>query len=155
MSVKGRFSLDTNILVYAVDRDAGDRHEQSRDLVGQAAKRDCVLTVQALAEFYHATTRKKLLEPTHAKTFVHDWLNVFNVVAADSSTLVNAMAAVEEHHLSFWDAMIWAVARHASCSAIISEDMQSGRSLGGIEFLDPFSSGAAGRLEQLLRADAH
>ena len=27
MTVKGRFSLDTNILVYAVDRDSGERHE--------------------------------------------------------------------------------------------------------------------------------
>ena len=29
MTVKGRFSLDTNILVYAVDRDAGERHERA------------------------------------------------------------------------------------------------------------------------------
>lgn len=151
MSVKGRFSLDTNILIYAVDRDAGDRHEQSKDLVGQAAKRDCILTVQALAEFYHATTRKKLLEPAQAKNFVNDWLNVFNVVSADRSTLVNAMEAVEEHHLSFWDAMIWAVARRAGCSAVLSEDMQDGQRLGGIEFLDPFSSNAANRLALLFR----
>ena len=32
--VKGRFSLDTNILVYAVDRDGGDRHWLSMELVG-------------------------------------------------------------------------------------------------------------------------
>lgn len=151
MSVKGRFSLDTNILIYAVDRDAGDRHEQSKDLVGQAAKRDCILTVQALSEFYHATTRKKLLEPAQAKIFVNDWLNVFNVVSADRSTLVNAMEAVEEHRLSFWDAMIWAVARRAGCSAVLSQDMQDGQRLGGIEFLDPFSSNAANRLALLFR----
>ena len=33
--------------------------------MGQAALRDCVLTVQALAGFFHATTRKNLLEPEH------------------------------------------------------------------------------------------
>ena len=151
MSVKGRFSLDTNILVYAVDRDAGDRHEQSKDLVGQAARKDCVLTVQVLAEFYFATTRKQLLEPARAKAFVHDWLNVFNIVSADSSTLVSAMEAVEEHRLSFWDAMIWAVARQAGCSAIVSEDMPGSRRLGGIEFLDPFFPSEADRLALLLR----
>lgn len=63
MAVKGRFSLDTNILVYAVDRDSSERHELARELIGRAAQRDCVLTVQALAEFFHATTRKNLLEP--------------------------------------------------------------------------------------------
>ncbi|MCY4611525.1 MAG: PIN domain-containing protein [Gammaproteobacteria bacterium] len=152
MSVKGRFSVDTNILIYAVDRDAGDRHEQSKDLIGQAAKRDCILTVQVLAEFYYATTRKNLLEPSHAKNFIHDWLNVFRIAAADSTTLVGAMEAVKEHHLSFWDAMIWAVARQAGCSVIISEDMQGGQRPGGIEILNPFSSDTAGRLESLFEA---
>ena len=152
MSVKGRFSLDTNILVYAVDLDAGDRHERSKDLVGHAAKQDCILTVQVLAEFYHATTRKRLLEPSSAKSFIQDWLSVFGIAAADDMTLVDAMEAVEEHHLSFWDAMIWAVARQAGCSAIISEDMQSGQRLGGIEFMNPFSSGTASRLEPLFDA---
>ena len=57
MTVEGRFSLDTNILVYAVDRDAGERHDRSRTLLGRAARRDGVLTVQALAEFFHARTQ--------------------------------------------------------------------------------------------------
>ena len=57
MTAKARFSLDTNILVYAVDRDGGERHCRSVELVGRAARRDCVMTLQALAEFFHATTR--------------------------------------------------------------------------------------------------
>ena len=77
MTVKGRFSLDTNILVYAIDRDADERHQRAKEIIGRAARRDCVLTVQALAEFFHATTRKKLLTPSHASAFVHDWLEVF------------------------------------------------------------------------------
>jgi predicted nucleic acid-binding protein len=40
MTVKGRFSLDTNILVHAVDRDAGERHERARKLIGPTARRD-------------------------------------------------------------------------------------------------------------------
>lgn len=111
MSVKGRFSLDTNILVYAVDRDAGERHEQARALIGRAAKRDCVLAVQALAEFFHVTTRKNLLKPARASAFVQDWLNVFYITSADGAVLINAVGAVEAHRLSFWDAMLWATAR--------------------------------------------
>jgi predicted nucleic acid-binding protein len=53
-----RFSIDTNILVYNIDKDAGTRHEQSRPLVDALVDRDCVLTLQALAEFFHAVTRK-------------------------------------------------------------------------------------------------
>ena len=150
MTVEGRFSLDTNILVYAVDRDAGERHDRSRTLLGRAARRDCVLTVQALAEFFHATTRKNLLPPAHASGFVRDWLAVFQVAAADTSALIDAMDAVEEHRLSFWDATLWATVRQSGCSAILSEDMQDGRRLGGVEIVNPFTADAATRLEPLL-----
>ena len=150
MPVKGRFSLDTNILVYAVDRDAGERHARSGELMARAARRDCVLTVQALAEFFHATTRKKLLEPSLAGTFVRDWLNVFDVVSADETALIDAIDAVHEHGLSFWDAMIWATARQAGCSTVVSEDMQDGRRLGGVEFVDPFAAEAVSRVADML-----
>jgi len=152
MTVKGRFSLDTNILVYAVDRDAGERHARARELMGRAAQRDCVLTVQALAEFFHATTRKNLLEPARASSFVRDWLDVFHVTSADDTALVDAMDAFEEHRLSFWDAMLWATARQIGCSAILSEDMQDGRRLSGVEFINPFAADATARLAALLEA---
>ena len=150
MTVKGRFSLDTNILVYAIDRDAGDRHERSKEIMARAARHDCVLTVQALAEFFHATTRKTLLEPSRARDFVCDWLDVFHVTSADETALVDAMDAVEEHRLSFWDAMLWATARRIGCSAILSEDMQDGHRLGGVEIINPFAADAAARLAPLL-----
>ena len=150
MTVKGRFSLDTNILVYAVDLEAGDRHNRSRALVGRAAQCDCILTVQALAEFFHATTRKNLLPIARASAFVRAWRDVFQVASADSVALVDAMDAVEEHRLSFWDAMLWATARHSGCSAILSEDMQDGRRLSGVEFINPFSEDTPARLEALL-----
>ena len=140
--VKGRLSLDTNILVYAVDRDGGERHRLCMELVGRAARRDCVLTVQALAEFFHATTRKNLLRASEAGWFVRDWLEVFEVASADSGALTEAMAAVDEHRFSFWDAMLWATARQAGCSVLVSEDMQHGRRLGGVEFVNPFAPDA-------------
>lgn len=150
MTVKGRFSLDTNILVYAVDLDAGVRHEWSRTLVGRAARCDCVLTVQALAEFFRATTRKNLLPIARAGVFVRAWLEVFQVASAGTEALGDAMDAVEEHRLSFWDAMLWATARHSGCSAILSEDMQDSRRLGGVEIINPFRAESAARLEALL-----
>lgn len=152
MTVKGRFSLDTNILVHAVDRDAGERHRRSREIMGRAARYDCVLAVQALAEFFHATTRKNLLEPQRASAFVRSWLDVFRVTSADDSALADAIDAVEEHRMSFWDAMLWAAVRQAGCSAILSEDMQHGRRLGGVEFVNPFAADAATRLATLLDA---
>jgi len=152
MTVKARFSLDTNILIYAVDRDAGERHERAKELLGRSAQCDCVLTVQAFAEFFHAVTRKKFLEPSRASAFVRDWLDVFQVASADEAALVDAMDAVAEHRLAFWDAMLWATARQNGCSAILSEDMHDGRRLSGVEFINPFAANATARLAPLLGA---
>lgn len=147
--VKSRFSLDTNILVYAVDMDAGPRHEWSKKFLLEAARCDCVLTVQALGEFFHATTRKNLLTPDFASDLVHDWYETFRTVSADDTSLLEAMDASREHRLSFWDAMLWATARQAGCATILSEDMQDGRRLGGVQFLNPFDAGGI-RLSELL-----
>jgi predicted nucleic acid-binding protein len=62
------------------------------------------------------------------------------------------MDAVEEHRLSFWDAMLWATARQIGCAAILSEDMQDGRRLGGVAFINPFAADAAARLAAVLDA---
>ena len=149
-AVSGRFSLDTNMLVYACDRDAGDRHRAGKEILARAAGRDCVLTVQALAEFFHVTTRKGKLAVPVASAFVGDWLELFEIAPADDAALVDAMDLVAAHRLAFWDAMLLATARRHGCSVIFSEDMQDGRRLGGLEIIDPFAAENAARVSGLL-----
>ncbi len=131
MNVGARFILDAGILPYSADRDAGDRQDRARDPVGRAAKRDCVLTIQALAEFFQATAHEDLLQPAQARAFVNDWLHPFDVVAAHDRSITEAMDAVEEHRLPFRDAMLSATARHAGRTTIVTERMQDGRRLNG------------------------
>ena len=82
---------------------------------------------------------------------MRDWLGVFQVASAGTAALVDAMDMVEEHRFSFWDAMLWATARQSGCSALLSEDMQDGRRLTGVEIINPFAADAAARLEPLLQ----
>ena len=62
MNVGARFILDAGILPYSADRDAGDRQDRARDPVGRAAKRDCVLTIQAGFRQYFQYFRSFLRE---------------------------------------------------------------------------------------------
>ena len=149
-TASGRFSLDSNILVYACDRDAGERHRTGKEILARAAGRDCVLTVQALAEFFHVTTRKGKLDASIATAFVSDWLELFEVASADDATLLDAMDLVIAHRLAFRDAMLLATARRHGCAAIFSEDMQDGRRLGGMEIINPFAAGNLARVSALL-----
>jgi predicted nucleic acid-binding protein len=137
MSVE-RLSLDANILVYTIDIEAGKRQEQAQEIVSRAARRDCILSLQTLCEFFAATTRKGKLTAAQAYAHVEDWQTLFPVVAATPGSLRLAMRAVEQHSLSFWDAMQWAVAKQAGATLLLSEDLQHGRELEGVRFRNPF-----------------
>jgi predicted nucleic acid-binding protein len=51
--------VDTNILVYAHDADAGEKHSLARELVSQLWEtRTGILSTQVLQEFIVAVTRK-------------------------------------------------------------------------------------------------
>jgi predicted nucleic acid-binding protein len=138
MTANRRLTLDTNVLVYAADRDAGARHGRAQEIVRQAARVDCILTLQALAEFFRVAVDKRGLPPERAIAVVTGWRDVFAVHAADARALSDAMEAVAAHRLAFWDAMIWATARYAGCRVIVTEGLQDGRELGGVTFLNPF-----------------
>ncbi len=121
-----RVTFDTNILVYAVDIDAGDRHEIAVDLIGRVADGDCILTLQSLAEFFSVVTRIGRLDPALASAFVDDWRAVFPVRTATEESFAEAIAAIRRDTMPFWDAMLWAVAREAGCRVLVSEDLKDG-----------------------------
>lgn len=133
-----RFTFDTNILVYSADVESGIKHETAEKLLHRAAKRDCFFILQCLGEFYFAVTRKGVTSLDRAETFVGTWKTIFPVFAANEDCLANAMFAVREHRLSFWDAMIWATAREAGGQVVFSEDFQDGQTLDGVTFINPF-----------------
>lgn len=132
-----RITLDTNLLVYAVDTGARDRHAKAQKLAGLALKTDCVLTLQALSEFYFAVTRKGKLPAAEAKAQVEAWQDLFPVVMAKPSTLNRAMTATVALKIGFWDAMLWATARDAGVTLLLSEDFSGGAVLDGVRVVNP------------------
>jgi predicted nucleic acid-binding protein len=133
-----RFTLDTNILVYAIDRDAGERHEKAMMIVDRAVEQDCILTLQTLCEFFFAATRKKKMPLSDARLQVQDWQSLFPIILPQPAALMQAINAVEQHKISFWDAMLWAVAKQAEVKVLLSEDFQHERELEGVRFQNPF-----------------
>jgi predicted nucleic acid-binding protein len=150
MSGSVRFSVDTNVLIYAEIKESGSRHRMALNLMRKAASRNCVITLQSLGEMFHNLTRKFRVPPDEATTRVHRWRNAMPVVVADEACLIDAMDAVAGHSLSFWDAMMWATVKRAGCQVLISEDGADGRTLGGVTWINPFASPRAPLLVQAL-----
>jgi predicted nucleic acid-binding protein len=126
---------------FSIDKDAGSKHEQTRDLVDALADRDCVLTLQALAEFFHAVTRKGKMPEDEAAAMVHDWMELFPVTTADARGLNQAIQLRNEHGFAFWDAMLVQAARAAGVTRLLTEDMQDGRTIGVLRLENPFKEG--------------
>jgi predicted nucleic acid-binding protein len=144
-----RFTLDTNILVYAVDSAAGIRHALAREIVPRAVRFDCCLTLQAVSEFYAAVTRKRVVTRQDAAAQAADWLELFPCVAASASALRSALADAAAGRASYWDALLAATAGEAGCSLMLTEDLGDGAELAGVRIHNPF--GAAGTLTERVR----
>ncbi len=134
-----RFTLDTNILVYALDRQAGDRHIAASRIIDQAALADCLLTLQAVSEFYAAVTRKRLVPAAEAVAQARDWLDMFQTVPASANAIRAALTTAAAGQASYWDALLVATAAEAGCTAILTEDLADGSILHGVRVLNPFA----------------
>ena len=107
-------------------------------MVDRLADADCVLTLQALAEFFHAVTRKNKMPVAEAASMVCDWMELFPVATADGRNLKEAMRLKEQEGFSFWDAMLIEAARASGVTRLLSEDLQDGRLIGALRVENPF-----------------
>jgi predicted nucleic acid-binding protein len=144
-------SFDTNILVYAADAAAGERHSTAVDLITRSIRRgNCIQTLQSLCEFFSVVTRKSGIEGSAAAAFIEGWRAVMLIEASTPADLVEAIRAVEAHRLGFWDAMLWATARRAGVRTLVSEDFQDGQTIEGVQIVNPFAEHNKARIEQVL-----
>jgi predicted nucleic acid-binding protein len=133
-----RFSLDANVLVYAADLAAGERHERALQVLDRAVRLNCVLTLQALAEFFHVTTRKGMVARTEAAAQLRDWTTEFPIISADSGALWTALEFTVDGRFGWWDALLLATAERHGCEVVLSENMQDGARFGGVSILNQF-----------------
>lgn len=136
MSVR-RYTFDTNLLFYALDSSSPEKHRIARQLVVPNGGRS-VLLLQSLGELCNAIRKKRPAQTAMAYRWVERGLTLFEVFAAASTDLTDAIQAQEEHGLAFWDAMLWATARRTGCTLLLTEDFQNERVLGGVQIRNPF-----------------
>ena len=130
--------LDTNILVYAYDLDAGEKRITALALVerGWLQPGGTAISVQVLQELYVNLVRKGR---THeeASVILHD-LSCWPVVENSLALLHTALVLKSRWQTSLWDALILAAAQNSGATTLISEDLSHGQNYGGIRVVNPF-----------------
>jgi predicted nucleic acid-binding protein len=138
--MSGRIFVDTNILIYAHDLDAGSKRKIAVAIMEELWEHQTgVISTQVLQEFYVNVTRKisNPIPKTKARGIIENY-RYWQVEQISPATILSASEIEERYMLSFWDSLIIAAASKANATRILTEDLNHGQVIAGILVENPF-----------------
>jgi len=133
--------VDTNVLVYAHDVDAGPKRAIAATVLRELWDAQLgVLSMQVLQEFYVNVTRKigAPLSKDAARLVVNTYATW--CIETTPAEISAAFRIEDESRLGFWDALIVAAAAKAGAARIVSEDLNPQQMIAGVRVENPFTS---------------
>ncbi len=133
--------VDSNVFLYALDEADPRKQQAARNWRAELWRnRRGRVSFQVLGEFYVNAVRKQPAARDEVRAEVRDLL-AWNPVIADAVLLEQGWKIQDRYQFSYWDALIVAAAKVCGCHYLLTEDMQSGQKLDGIEVVNPFLRG--------------
>jgi predicted nucleic acid-binding protein len=130
--------LDTNILVYA--QQAGAKATISQNLIDRGG----TISVQVLNELASVLNKKQRRSWREIELVFDDIDNALDPALPLTAAISRAaLALARDHGFAFYDALIIASAVEAGCDILYSEDLQHGRTIGGLTIRNPFIENTA------------
>jgi predicted nucleic acid-binding protein len=133
-------TADTNVFVYAVDPREPIKQNTAQRIIDALQGRSEQIALQLVSEFQNVATRKLKMPRLLAATISMNLLDGFSTFSASRTAVRLALAEMAAGRLSYWDALMLASAAEAGCTAMLSEDMQDGRTIFGVQIVNPFGA---------------
>jgi predicted nucleic acid-binding protein len=133
--------LDTNILVYSVDKASPAKQVQAQQIVHEALiKQSAVISFQVVQETLHVLRRRfrVVANAVDSTDFLKQVLSPLWRVQPSPALYARALALQERYQFSFYDALIVAAALEAGCERLLSEDLTDGQKIEGLTITNPF-----------------
>lgn len=138
----GKVFVDTNIVVYAYDADAKEKHNISSNILKELWHSGLgVISTQVLQEFFVIIT-KKIASPLDLKTakeIIGD-LSMWDVVVNNVEVILQAIEIHQQYRYLFWDSLIIAAAIRSGAGILLSEDFSDGQVIDGVKLKNPFKT---------------
>jgi len=134
-----KYFVDTTVLIYAYDTQAGNKHESCKSKIRELWNDGSgVISTQVMQEFYVNVTRKipNPLSLEQARSLLSQY-EVWQVETIDAPLVSFASKIQERNQLSFWDSLIIATAIQGNVKMLYSEDLNAGQIIEGIEVVNP------------------
>ena len=135
-----RVFVDTNVIVYAYDKDAGKKHRIAADIMKDLWRSGRgTISTQILQEFF-VTLTKKISAPMDISVVRETIrrLSKWDVAIIDVDTIIRATELQERYNYSFWDSLVVAAAIASGVRTIFAEDLSDGQTIEGITIKNPF-----------------
>lgn len=134
--------VDTNILLYALDRRERKKQPLARELLSDlAATRQCLLLWQVAGEFVGQSRRWEslgVLGRNRTPRYINFYRNKFPLTIPPSSVLEMANRLFETYSLSHWDSMLVAACIEAGVDTLYTEDMGAPRQIESVQLVNRF-----------------
>lgn len=130
--------VDTNVLVYLVDRDEPDKRATARQVLARGE--DLVTSPQVLGEFYVVSTRRlRRPIPVDLAQRMVDRFSRLRIVPIEGELVKSAIRISQRTQLAYWDSLIVAAAAAARrCERLLTEDLNHGQVIEGVRIENPF-----------------
>jgi predicted nucleic acid-binding protein len=131
--------IDSNILIYAQDVDAGEKHHRAQELMRNlwASREVPAISVQVLQETHVNLVRKGISVEESARR-VSRYLS-WRVVENTKDLFCRSLEIQKNHQLSYWDSIVVAAAQRSQATELWTEDLNTGQSFDGVTVVNPLS----------------
>jgi len=137
--------IDSNILIYAFDKDEKERNLIAKEILERMinGEIEIFLSTQNLSEFYYNATKKikEPLEIREAKEIISELISLSNVkiIKIYENTILGAINLSSEYGISYWDALIVSVMKENNIYSIITENEKDFKKIKWLKVVNPFS----------------
>ncbi len=132
--------VDTNVIVYSRDTTEPFKQKEADNWLKYLwANQSGHISFQVLNEYYITVTQKLKpgLSRTEARNDIRN-LMAWKPAVIEQNVIQSAWAIQDNYGYSWWDCLILAAALKQNCQYVLSEDMQHGQHIEGLEIINPF-----------------
>lgn len=137
-----KYFVDTNVIVYAHDRSEPQKQQRALEILEYLSSNNRgAISTQILSEFFVTATRKITIPLTVRDAYaqIEAFSRSWPILSITSLIVLEAARGVRDYQLNFWDAQLWAAAKLNQLPFIVSEDFNSGATIEGVRFINPFA----------------
>ena len=136
-------AIDTNVLIYSLDRNDIVKRAKARSLLRQLRLQhdDVIIPWQVMGEFLRfvrSLQDQKRIDRKDLERIFNAYRRLFPLALPTTSILDRVISLTNRYSLSHWDSMLLGACAEARVDSLFTEDMGAPVVIDGIALINPF-----------------